>query len=125
MRCASKVFVNRVWTLTLIATHSSLDWLHGTLMVSVTTPFLKLNNSTKKGERGKIQRGGVKLISQCDTKGKGYLGWQVRNAFNYTPTETCAPLASTDRNISGTDCVPVAFWVIGQEKAGLIEWEVK
>lgn len=88
------------------------------------------SNSTTQpgGTRGReTRRERQKLIPQCDAKGKGYLGWQMRNSFNYPPAGSCGVLAerSAERNILGTDRVPIGHGIMGNwtRKAGLIEWE--
>lgn len=88
------------------------------------------SNSTIQPGRtrgGETRRERQKLIPQCDAKGKGYLGWQMRNSFNYLPAGSCGALAerSTERNILGSDRVPIGHGIMGNwtRKAGLIEWE--
>lgn len=78
------------------------------LMASVTTPFIKLNNSTRNNKRereGETQRDGEKLFQQCDVKAKGYLGWQMRSFFNYLTTSLSVALSEKVQR--GSDCDPI------------------
>lgn len=81
-------------------------------------------NQERRVEGGTQGRGREKLIPQCDAKGKGYLGWQMRNSFNYPPTGLSVVL-SPERNILCTDRVPIGHGILGNwtRRAGLIEWE--
>lgn len=84
----------------------------------------QLNQATRGGETGGERE---KLIPQCDAKEKGYLGWQMRNSFNYPPSGLCVVLAErrAERNILGADRVPIGHGILGNwmRKAGVIDWE--
>lgn len=117
----------------LIARHGSLDQLYGSLTVSVTTPFIKLNNSTRKDERRRGMEGKREANSTMWYQGER-LSWMANEKLIQLPhphphPKMVSALCYRDWALRETFQAPtvfqldMAFWVIGQEKGGLIEWE--
>lgn len=102
----------------LIARHGSLDQLYGSLTVSVTTPFIKLNNSTRKDERRRGMEGKREANSTMWYQGERP-SWMANEKLIQLPPHpnrfcVVLPRQSTGRNISGTDRVPIGHGILGK-----------